>query len=162
MNAVMQIRRMEYIKMSYRSEVVLAIKSQHYQKLLAQNFGLDDADTHVTMDEGHLFYWSWVKWYDEPMEMFLNDEIEYDDFLLIRLGEKFGDKEDLGGWWDNPFDLGVCQYLEFTGKNDIPDEFISKEQLKVLNSKPEASRCAKCHGALKEPMPGIKFCPVCE
>lgn len=36
------------------------------------------------------------------------------------------------------------------------------ENLKVANSRPEATRCAKCGGPLKEPFFNIKFCPVCE
>lgn len=37
-----------------------------------------------------------------------------------------------------------------------------KSNLKTLNSRPEATHCAYCNTLLKEPMPGIKYCPDCE
>jgi len=34
--------------------------------------------------------------------------------------------------------------------------------LKTLNSRPGAATCAACGASLREPYPGIKFCPACE
>jgi len=38
----------------------------------------------------------------------------------------------------------------------------SKQELKTENSKADRKECIQCKGALKEPLPGIKYCPVCE
>lgn len=35
------------------------------------------------------------------------------------------------------------------------------QNLKILNSDGRTS-CAKCNGVLKEPYPGIRYCPICE
>lgn len=39
---------------------------------------------------------------------------------------------------------------------------LSLTELKIANSQTDACFCANCGGKLKEPWPGIKYCPICE
>lgn len=45
---------------------------------------------------------------------------------------------------------------------DTPAATLPTYDLKTENSKPERTKCFSCSGELKEPYPGIKFCPKCE
>jgi hypothetical protein len=125
---------------------------------------LEYADSHVEEDDLHLFYWCCVKWTSDVDELsaFLSDQ-EYDDYYFMSLGEDYGDKDEEGGFWDNPFELRWHHGLEFYG-DDVDNTSVSTSQevLKVKNSSPEATKCASCGGKLKEPYPGIKLCPKCE
>ena len=52
-----------------------------------------------------------LKWYDsyqeiEYLERFMNS-LNYEDYLFIRIGEKFDDTEYRGGFFDNPFEFRV-------------------------------------------------------
>jgi len=43
-----------------------------------------------------------------------------------------------------------------------PEIDFTDKELKRLNSRHNATRCAKCNRPLKEPFQNVKHCPVCE
>jgi len=76
-----------------------------------------DAGTGLT-----LRHWEHVKWQDEVAEFvdsFLA-ALDGDQYRFIRLGERFGDLDDCGGIYDEPFGLEVVSRIEVhkNGEND--------------------------------------------
>ena len=65
----------------------------------------------VREDEGdRAWYWAGFKWYSSDpdiafLESYLSD-LEWDQYLYIRVGDDLDDAEYQGGFWDNPF--GMC------------------------------------------------------
>ncbi len=156
--------------MGYRSDVALAIRASAAREILADPDSaqvLSEADKNLSDDGALLFHWEEIRWdsYDKETGalMGLLADLDYDDFLFIRLGEDDEDTEILGGWWDNPFDLGYVRRIEFIGQR--ADAAPPPIDLKARNTRPEAVACAKCGGKLSDPVPGLpsmKHCPVCE
>jgi hypothetical protein len=156
--------------MGYRSEVALCVRNDHKSELITNPDivrVLLNADAKLEDEDGFLFHWGWIKWYDDDKEIaalmtFLANLEDSDDFLFIRLGEDDADTDIQGGWWDNPFDMGYARRIEFANPSEPPARI---SDLKSLNTRPEASACAQCGAKLNDPMPGMssmKHCPVCE
>ena len=57
---------------------------------------------------------------------------------------------------------GECKPENKENHDCCADKPLIGKKLKILNSKPEARKCAKCEGPLVEPYPRIKYCPKCE
>ena len=108
--------------MGYRSEVALALDapatsvlealakvSEEVQTLLS------DAETVTKTEEGHRYFWSWIKWYDMYKEIQLIDELlcilPCDSYGFIRLGEQSDDVEERGSPCE--FDMYVSRSIEF-------------------------------------------------
>ena len=63
------------------------------------------------------YYWDNVKWYADFLEVrFIENltvELDWEDFLFIRVGEDSDDTEYRGGFWDNPFPMGLARSITF-------------------------------------------------
>lgn len=153
--------------MGYFTEVALAIKSEQYQKcngdkICRRAFNTCDVEKEINND--HFLYWESIKWYGHDVSHLLSMLSccgIYEDYYCVMLGEEYGDQGILGGWFSNPFKINVEQIIRFIDDEEY-DENISLDELKVRNSHPSAKNCARCGGELKNPLPGIKFCPICE
>ena len=66
----------------------------------------EDADTGA-----EAYLWECVKWYEDFSDVsFIENllaELDWKDFLFIRIGEDYDDTEVRGDFWDNPFELGL-------------------------------------------------------
>ena len=111
--------------MGYRSDVGLALKQPAvhtlHQKLNALDKNseafsvvsdflvyadklLEDADSGA-----EVYLWEGIKWYEEFSDVsFIENllaELDWKDFLFIRIGEDYDDTEVRGDFWDNPFEI---------------------------------------------------------
>lgn len=94
--------------MGYRSQVVIALTKHAKDKLVVSFLrnGVTNTEDFTRYleaedDDGNvLFHWDWVKWYDGYPEVALwtnfLDELEWDDYRFVRLGEESNDNEDCG------------------------------------------------------------------
>lgn len=66
----------------------------------------------------------------------------------------------------NPSQKGwTCDGILYRTNNPVQQKQIVKIDLKILNTKIGSTKCARCGGLLKNPMPGIpvfQHCPKCE
>ena len=153
------------IKMGYRSDVALVIHEKHYNDLI-KSLDVKNLLNYADQFKEHkclLYYWQSVKWYgaDELMDYLGN--IPGEDYYFIRIGEELDDNEINGDWWDNPFECSLSRSIEFS--NNKKECSINAATLKVKNTSPHSTNCAKCGGQLKDPIPGcsnLKYCPICE
>lgn len=155
--------------MGYRSQVALCVRAVHKAAMMTNPNVvncLSDADDKLEDEDGVLYHWGCVKWYDDyanvdALMKFLSDLDEYDDFLFIRLGEEDADTDIQGGWWDNPFDMGYARRIEFCSSSAPPARIMD---LKSLNTRVGVTDCAQCGEALSDPGlgPTYKHCPRCE
>ena len=120
--------------MGYISDIGLALTQEAVQTLNKKLNALDKnseacsvitdffayADKHFedtgSGSEGYL--WEYVKWYQEfPDVSFIENlltELDWSDFLFVRIGDDLDDIETRGGFWDNPFNLGVRRSIMIT------------------------------------------------
>ena len=114
--------------MGYRSQVGLCLtgtaaailKEKIAQCNMQENtFMLTHADTHAEdADSGaEMWTWDWVKWYDDFSEVdfivTFMAELEWDEYLFIRIGEEHDDNEVSGSFWDNPFEMALSRTIDF-------------------------------------------------
>ena len=109
--------------MGYRSEVVLKLNKPASSALsafasMSEDIKtlLSDADTATKDDEnGHVYFWSWIKWYDSYKEVDLIEEflnvLPYESYGFIRLGEDYEDIEQRGSPCD--FNIHVNRSIEY-------------------------------------------------
>ena len=117
--------------MGYRSDIGLALTKEGSSRLQEKLNSLDkssDIFSNVTtlLEYAHkhqkheksgaeLFLWDYLKWYDNyPDVRFFEDlmgELEWDDFLFLRIGEDMNDNEEKGSFWDNPFELSILRTI---------------------------------------------------
>jgi len=82
------------------------------------------ADKHFedTDSGSEVYLWEYVKWYEElPDVGFIENllaELDWSDFLFIRIGEELDDIHTRGGFWGNPFDLGINRSLILSNPTD--------------------------------------------
>lgn len=118
--------------MGYYSEVAFTITAKALENLrnlinnnelelaLVTLEMLENADKHSIDEEtkAEIFYWSASKWYHdfEEISCFHNalDELDFEDYLFIRIGEEFEDIEMQGYFWENPFGLDLVRTVEFS------------------------------------------------
>ena len=117
--------------MGYRSDVGLALSKTGAIRLEEKLASLDkDSETHFNVTEfleyaqkhlkheesgAELYLWDYLKWYDSFSDVRfieeLMNELEWDDFLFLRIGEDMNDNEENGGFWDNPFELSILRTI---------------------------------------------------
>ena len=115
--------------MGYRSDVGLALTQPAVHTLHQKLNALDKnseafsvvsdflvyADKHLEdADSGaEVYLWEGIKWYEEFSDVgFIENlltELDWSDFLFIRIGEDYGDTEVRGDFWENPFDLKLTR-----------------------------------------------------
>ena len=121
--------------MGYRSDIGLALTQKAVQILHQKLNALDKnseafsvitdfftyADKHfeATDSGSEVYLWEYVKWYQEfPDVEFVEkllSELDWSDFLFVRIGDDLDDIETRGCFWDNPFDLGISRSITITG-----------------------------------------------
>ena len=124
--------------MGYRSDTGLALTQEAVQTLNEKLNALDKnseafsvitdfftyADKHFedTDSGSEVYLWEYVKWYQEfPDVSFIENllhELDWSDFLFIRIGEELDDIDTRGSFWDNPFDLGISRSLILSNPTD--------------------------------------------
>ena len=124
--------------MGYRSDVGLALTQAAVQTLNQKLNALDKnseafsiitdffayADKHFedTDSGSEVYLWEYVKWYEEFSDVgfieHLPAELDWSDFLFIRIGEELEDIDTRGSFWDNPFDLGISRSLILSTPTD--------------------------------------------
>jgi len=61
--------------------------------------------------------WEYLKWYTdyEDVAFFENlmNDLDYDDYYFIRMGESDDDVEIRGGFWENPFGMCLVRSIVF-------------------------------------------------
>jgi hypothetical protein len=77
----------------------------------------EDADVKKQDDGCRAWYWDGFKWYSSDsgvafLEGYL-DDLEWDQYLYIRVGEELDDVDYRGGLWDNPFGMCLTRAIEF-------------------------------------------------
>ena len=117
--------------MGYRSDIGLALKQSAVHTLHQKLNALDKnseafssitdfiayADKHhEDTDSGaEVYLWEGSKWYEEFSDVsFIENllaELDWKDFLFIRIGEDYDDTEVRGDFWDNPFELGLTRKI---------------------------------------------------
>lgn len=120
--------------MGYRSDVGLALTQSAVQTLNKKLNALDktseafsvitdfftyaDKNFEDTDSGSEVYLWEYVKWYQEVSDVGFVEkllaELDWCDFLFIRIGDDLDDIETRGGFWDNPFDLGVSRTIMIT------------------------------------------------
>ena len=124
--------------MGYRSDVGLALTQAAVQtlneKLNALNkmseafsvitdfFAYADKHFEETESGSEVYLWEYVKWYEEfPDVGFIERllaELDWSDYLFIRIGEELDDIDTRGSFWDNPFDLGISRSIIISDPTD--------------------------------------------
>ena len=124
--------------MGYRSDVGLALTQAAVQTLNEKLNALDKmseafsvitdffayADKHFedTNSGSEVYLWEYVKWYEEFPDVgcieHLLAELDWSDFLFIRIGEELEDIDTRGSFWDNPFDLGISRSIIISDPTD--------------------------------------------
>ena len=117
--------------MGYRSDVGLALTQPAVHTLHQKLNALDKnseafsvvsdflvyADKHLEdADSGaEVYLWEGIKWYEEFSDVgFIENlltELDWSNFLFIRIGEEWNDIDVRGNFWDNPFDLGISRSI---------------------------------------------------
>lgn len=119
--------------MGYRSDVALVLNSNGVKFLQAS---LDEIDvtpslrkeveklfevadvSYVDSDTNSiLWYWSYLKWYDEYRDVeFIENlllDLDNKDYLFVRIGEYSDDIEERGSYYSNPFDVGITRSIQY-------------------------------------------------
>ena len=69
-----------------------------------------------------------VKWYEDFSDVsFIENllaELDWKDFLFIRIGEDYDDTEVRGDFWDNPFELGLTRKISM--EVQLPSPILKK------------------------------------
>ena len=124
--------------MGYRSDIGLALTQSAVQTLNQKMNALDKtseafsiitdfftyADRHFedTESGSEVYLWESVKWYEEFLDVgfieHLLAELDWSDFLFIRIGEELDDIDTRGSFWDNPFDLGISRSIIISDPTD--------------------------------------------
>ena len=124
--------------MGYRSDIGLALTQSAVQSLNEKLNDLDKtsgafsvimdffayADKHFedTDSGSEVYLWENLKWYEEfPDVGFVEKllaELDWSDYLFIRIGEELEDIDTRGSFWDNPFDLGISRSIILSTPTD--------------------------------------------
>jgi hypothetical protein len=114
--------------MGYRSDISFVVKRSAFADMWRQDADAmikvtDYACTILKKDDAVLVLWSSVKWYDSYDEIGkferLVSNLDSDDYHFLRLGESNDDAEELGGYWDNPFDTGIERSLRYSDDGEV-------------------------------------------
>ena len=130
--------------MGYRSDIGLALTQSAVQRMHQKLNTLDKnseafsvitdfiayADKHYedTDSGAEVYLWECVKWYEEFSDVsFIENllaELDWKDFLFIRIGEDYDDTEVRGDLWDNPFELGLTRKISM--EVQLPSPILEK------------------------------------
>mgnify|MGYP001600483719 CR=1 FL=1 len=105
--------------MGYRSEVIIAIKHEAYQKeiLIGKGCSLPFHNASRYCPDNEVYYWhfSGIKWYEHHSEIsYINElltSISYEDYGFVRVGEDPEDIEIRG--LPSDFDIYPQAYISF-------------------------------------------------
>ena len=61
--------------------------------------------------------WHFIYFSNNFIENLLT-ELDWSDFLFVRIGEEVDDIDTRGSFWDNPFDLGISRSLILSNPTD--------------------------------------------
>jgi hypothetical protein len=96
-------------------EAKIKLLCQPLQEDLTSLF--EGADVKKQDDDARAWYWDGFRWYSRDCDVaFLEDylcELDWDQYLYIRVGEDLGDIDYHGGLWDNPFGMCLSRGIEF-------------------------------------------------
>lgn len=113
--------------MGYRSDIAFVVKRSAFADMWRQDADAmtkvtDYASTILKKDDSVLVLWNSVKWYDSYDEIGnferLVSNLDNEDYYFLRLGENNDDTEELGGYWDNPFDTSISRSLNYSDCGD--------------------------------------------
>jgi hypothetical protein len=119
--------------MGYRSDVGLCLTNDGKKTLDAKLTELEagtDKTRHIhellnfprakreDQDSGAVAWlWGYLKWYADYEDVAFFEKLlrnlDYNDYLFIRLGESEDDTEVHGGFWDNPFGMSLVRGIVF-------------------------------------------------
>jgi len=114
--------------MGYRSDIAFAVKRSAFADMWRMDAATMTevtgyASSIVKKDDAVLVLWSDIKWYDSYDEISkfqrLITDLESDDYHFLRLGENNDDTEELGGYWDNPFDTSISRSLNYSDGGEV-------------------------------------------
>ena len=96
-------------------EAKIKLLCQPLQEDLTSLF--EGADVIKQDDCARAWYWDGFRWYSSDRDIaFLEAylcELDWDQYLFIRVGEDLGDIDYHGGLWDNPFGMCLTRGVEF-------------------------------------------------
>ena len=96
-------------------EAKIKLLCQPLQEDLTSLF--EGADVRKQDDSARAWYWDGFRWYSRDCDVaFLEDylaELDWDQYLYIRVGEDLSDIDYHGGFWDNPFGMCLTRGIEF-------------------------------------------------
>ncbi len=130
--------------MGYRSDIGLTLTQSAVQRMHQKLNTLDKnseafssitdfiayTDKHYedTNSGAEVSLWECVKWYEEFSDVsFIENllaELDWKDFLFIRIGEDYDDTEVRGDFWDNPFELGLTRKISM--EVQLPSPILEK------------------------------------
>ena len=97
-------------------EAKIKLLCQPLQEDLTSLF--EGADVIKQDDCARAWYRDGFRWYSRDCDVaFLEDylaELDWDQYLYIRVGEDLGDIDYHGGLWDNPFGMCLTRAIEFS------------------------------------------------
>jgi len=107
------------ICMSQEAAVLLDAKIRILTPALKEDLTslFEGADVIKQDDCARAWYWDGFRWYSSDSDIaFLEDylaELDWDQYLFIRVGENLSDIYYHGGLWDNPFGMSLVRDIEF-------------------------------------------------
>lgn len=129
--------------MGYREDVVIVYSSKGWKQLVSAINTLDKDDqilmkelisdhcdkSRVTDDDERLIGFDQIKTHVHDFKMFLSlhKQIDPSDYLYLSLGED-GDEQYEGGYFDNPFNIGVTRsiHYEYIGDDNVSKLFAAE------------------------------------
>lgn len=124
--------------MGYRSDVGLCLSASAHNLLEKAVAKVKSEDAEMFAEIVHLLErgvaiqntatgcaaWLWenTKWYHEFQQvafiMHFLDTLEYGEYLFYRVGEEDDDIERQGGFWENPFGMGLSRQIVFASNKE--------------------------------------------
>lgn len=99
--------------MGYRSEVAIVVSQKCYDVLAINNRDIISQADVSYKEEAVLIYYDDVKWYGDNVDNLMDDlwKIDHEQRMYIEIGEDLTDIKWEGGFWDNPFNIGVSRHI---------------------------------------------------
>jgi len=99
--------------MGYRSEVAIVVSQKCYDVLAIGNRDIISQADVYHKEDAVLIYYDYVKWYGDNVDKLMNalEQIDHEQKMYIEIGEDVTDIKQEGGFWDNPFNIGVSRFI---------------------------------------------------
>ena len=99
--------------MGYRSEVAIVVSQKCYDVLAIGNRDIISQADVYHKEDAVLIYYNDVKWYGEQVDKLMSalEQIDHEQKMYIEIGEDVTDIKWEGGFWDNPFNIGVSRFI---------------------------------------------------